>query len=104
HSFPTRRSSDLFREQISRNQANWTVVAAASPAWASRVFPQLDEERGVARLWEVIGRLVRLDRADPLAAWQAHLDALAARRDRLNAKRYAALEYRGPGTSLSIGL
>src|SRR5947208_12853733 len=28
-----------FRELISRNQTNWTVVAAAGAGWAARVFP-----------------------------------------------------------------
>src|SRR5262249_50054565 len=29
-----------FRELISRNQTNWTVVAAAGAGWAARVFPE----------------------------------------------------------------
>ena len=32
-----------FRELISRNQTNWTVVAAAGAGWAARVFPHLPE-------------------------------------------------------------
>jgi aminopeptidase len=93
-----------FREQISRNQTNWTVVAAASRGWASRIFPNLAADEAVAQLWDAIGRLCRLDREDPIAAWASHLDALAARRDHLNRKKYGALKYRGPGTSLTIGL
>jgi len=100
----TARAVRGFREQISRNQTNWTVVAAASPVWASRVFPRLTPDEAVAKLWDAIARLCRLDREDPLAAWAAHLDALAARRDHLNRKRYTALKYRGPGTELTIGL
>jgi aminopeptidase len=93
-----------FRELISRNQTNWTVVAAAGTGWAARVFPGLPPAEQIARLWEAIGRLCRLDRPDPVAAWEQHLAALAQRRDYLNAKRYSALAYRGPGTSLTIGL
>jgi aminopeptidase len=93
-----------FRELISRNQTNWTVVAAAGTGWAARVFPGLPPGEQIARLWEAIGRLCRLDRPDPVAAWEQHLAALAQRRDYLNAKRYSALTYRGPGTSLTIGL
>ncbi len=100
----TARSVRPFRELISRNETNWTVVAAASPGWAARVFPNLSPELRVARLWEAIGRLCRLDRPDPVAAWEDHLAALAARRDVLNAKRYTALKYSGPGTALTIGL
>jgi aminopeptidase len=100
----TSRAVRPFREQISRNQTNWTVVAAASPAWAARVFPRLAPADAVAHLWEAMGRMCRLDADDPIAAWASHLDALATRRDLLNAKRYAALKYRGTGIDLTIGL
>jgi aminopeptidase len=93
-----------FREQISRNATNWAVVAAASPAWAARVFPDLPPDEQMRRLWAAIERLCRLDRPDPIAAWESHLAALAARRDLLNHKRYSALRYSGPGTTLTIGL
>ena len=68
------------------------------------MFPHLPREQQVPRLWDAIGALCRLDRPDPVAAWEAHLKALALRRDYLNAKRYSALKYAGPGTDLTIGL
>src|SRR5438477_2182723 len=82
-----------FRELISRNQTNWTVVAAAGAGWAARVFTQLPRDQQVPRLWDAIGALCRLDRPDPVAAWEEHLKALALRRDYLNRKRYSALKY-----------
>jgi aminopeptidase len=93
-----------FRELISRNRTNWTVIAAAGANWASRVFPQLPAEQQLSRLWEAIGRLCRLDQPDPIAAWATHLEALAARSDYLNRKQFDALKYRGPGTDLTLGL
>jgi aminopeptidase len=93
-----------FRELISRNQTNWCVVAAAGEGWASRIFPDVPRAQQVPRLWDAIAKLVRLDRPDPVGAWEAHLESLARRRDFLNAKRYASLKYSGPGTSLTIGL
>jgi len=93
-----------FRELISRNQTNWSVVAAAGERWAARVLPDTPQEQRVPRLWQAIARLVRLDRADPVSAWNDHLESLARRRDFLNGKRYAALKYTGPGTHLTIGL
>jgi aminopeptidase len=100
----TARAVREFREQISRNQANWTVVSAAGAGWAAKVFPDAAPEEQMARLWGAIARLCRLDRPDPIAAWETHLANLAARRDLLNAKRYTAFKYRGPGTDLMIGL
>jgi aminopeptidase len=93
-----------FRECLSRNGTNWSVIAAPSQAWAARVFPNLPPEQQVPALWDAIARVVRLDREDPIAAWEEHLANLAARRDFLNARRYTSLTYRGPGTDLSVGL
>ena len=93
-----------FRELISRNQTNWCVVAAAGEGWAARVFPETAAGERVPRLWDAIAKLVRLDRPDPVGAWEEHLASLARRRDFLNAKRYASLKYTGPGTDLTIGL
>jgi aminopeptidase len=93
-----------FRDYISRNHTNWAVVAAAAPTWAARVFPDVEPAMQVQRLWDAIARLCRLDREDPIAAWETHLADLAARTDHLNAKQYSALRYSGPGTNLTIGL
>lgn len=100
----TARAVRPFRERISRNATNWSIVAAAVPAWSRKVFPALDDKAGVDELWNAIARLCRLDRPDPVAAWRTHLDLLAARKDRLNERRYTALKYTGPGTDLTIGL
>ena len=98
------RSMTAFREMISRNQTNWAVVAASGAAWAAKVFPEANQAEQVDRLWDAIARLCRLDRPDPMAAWQAHLSALAARSAFLNQRRHAALKYAGPGTDLTLGL
>jgi len=100
----TARAVRPFREHISRNQTNWGVVAAAAAAWAARVYPDLPAAGQMTALWSAIERLCRLDRPDPIAAWETHLAELAARTDHLNAKQYSALRYSGPGTSLTIGL
>jgi aminopeptidase len=98
------RAMRPFREFISGNRINWSVIAAPNPAWANLVFPDLPESERLPKLWEHIARLTRLDRPDPIQAWEDHLAALAARRDLLNAKAYDALKYRAPGTDLTIGL
>ena len=100
----TARAVRPFREHISRNRTNWAVIGAAADTWAARVFPDVSPDDRVPRLWDAIARLCRLDRADPIAAWERHLTELAERTARLNAKQYTSLHYTGPGTSLTIGL
>jgi aminopeptidase len=100
----TAREMRPFREQISCNETNWAVVAAATAAWAEKMFPGVPSSEAVSRLWDAIARMCRLDAADPIAAWETHLGNLAARSEYLNTKRYAALKYTGPGTDLTLGL
>jgi len=83
---------------------NWTIVSAATPAWAKAVFPNDPEEVAVARLWDAIFAASRVDAEDPIAEWGRHNAALQARTRRLNEKNYAYLQYRGPGTDLRLGL
>ena len=91
-------------ELITTSAINWTVVACATPAWARAVFPALPEAAAMAALWEAIFAASRVTTDDPIAGWAAHNATLMARRNRLNARRYAALHYRGPGTDLRVGL
>ena len=100
----TARAVRPFREHISRNRTNWAVIGAAADTWAARVFPDVAPDARVPQLWQAIARLCRLDRPDPIAAWERHLTDLADRTARLNAKQYTSLRYTGPGTSLTIGL
>ena len=91
-------------ELITRHDINWTIVAAATPAWAATVFPALPADEALARLWDAIFAASRVDAPDPVAAWKAHDAGLHRRADLLNEKRYSALHFKGPGTDLKVGL
>jgi aminopeptidase len=91
-------------ELITNSAINWTIVACATPAWARAVFPKLSEQEAVARLWDAIFTASRVTSDDPVADWRAHNARLMDWRNRLNARRYAALHFRGPGTDLRVGL
>ncbi len=91
-------------ELITRHDINWTIVAAATPAWAATVFPALPADEALARLWDAIFAASRVDAPDPVAAWKAHDAGLHRRADILNEKRYSALHFKAPGTDLKVGL
>lgn len=86
------------------NFANWCVVATATPSWAKKVFPDLSIDEAQDKLWEMIFQACRIDTPDPVAAWKEHTDKLTKYKDYLNNKRYTALQYKAPGTDLTIGL
>ncbi|HEY3706156.1 MAG TPA: aminopeptidase [Terracidiphilus sp.] len=91
-------------ELITRHQINWTIVAAATPAWAAAMFPELQPETALATLWEAIFRTTRVDNDDPVANWKDHDAGLQRRAAYMNEKRYSTLHYRGPGTDFRLGL
>ena len=91
-------------ELITNFAINWNIVCYATPSWARVVFPDLPEADAVARLWDAIFAASRIDAPDPVAAWATHNAALHARTSALNGKRYSALHFSGPGTSLIVGL
>lgn len=91
-------------ELITRHAINWTIVPSATPAWAAAVFPSHAPDVALAKLWDAIFQTTRINTADPVAAWKSHDANLQSRAARLNEKRYAALQYRGPGTDFRLGL
>ncbi len=86
--------------QINAQLNNWCVVAAPNEGWATQVFGEPDLER----LWDAVAYCMRMDEDDPVAAWQAHVRRLDERVKALDAKRFTALHFHGPGTDLTVGL
>lgn len=79
---------------------SWTAVAFPNEGWAKTIFGEPD----VGRLWDAVTRAVRLDDADPVESWRQHVNELDARARALNAWRFDAIRFSGPGTDLSVGL
>lgn len=91
-------------ELLRRNAFNWCIAAYPSAAWAAKVFPELALPEAIERLWEALFHVTRADQADPVAAWQAHIDDLTARKNALTQRQFHALHITGLGTDLTIGL
>jgi aminopeptidase len=87
-------------ELVASGKLSWAIVGSPNPGWAEAVLGEPD----VDRLWEAVGATVRLDEADPVAAWREHIDTLKARAASLNGRRLDAVRFSGPGTDLMIGL
>ena len=90
--------------KVSRNAMNWCVVAAASPTWAAKVFPDLQPKEAQEKLWQAIFETTRATLPDPVAAWQEHIQNLKKRSSYMQAKNYSALYYQGQGTDFTLGL
>ena len=86
--------------QINRRSVNWTIVACPNEGWAETVFGEPDLDK----LWDAVARATRLYDEDPVASWWGHVERLSARAERLTEFRFDALEYKGEGTDLTVGL
>ena len=91
-------------EKIAGFDINWNIVAYPTASWAKRVFPGDEDDVAVGKLAEAIFSASRVDNSDPVQAWATHNAALGRRTEWLNAQKFHALHYTGPGTDLTIGL
>jgi aminopeptidase len=98
------KASKPAMELITRHEINWTIVAAATPAWAAAMFPNDSPDAALAKLWDAIFYTSRVGGDDPVFAWKQHDAVLQERAAFMNNKRYSALHYRGPGTDFRLGM
>ena len=87
------------------NKYQWCVAAVPGVKWARKVFPGLDDETAVEKLWEAILKCSRADE-DPVEAWRAHNARLKARCEWLNSLKLRRLVYKSEmsGTDFNVGL
>ena len=89
---------------INERTTNWCVVPWATEAWARRVHPDLPPDEALAKLWDELVYVLRLDEPDAGAAWVERATQLHHAGTRLDAARLDALRFEGPGTDLTVGL
>ncbi|MDF2682571.1 MAG: aminopeptidase [Brevibacillus sp.] len=103
----SKSEGEAFKKLQSYTMANlvsWCLISVPSPAWAAKVFPELNEQKQMAALWNAIFRATRTDLDNPIKAWQDHNNNLKQKIAHLNTKKYRFLHYKAPGTKLSIEL
>ena len=89
---------------VNEATTNWTIVPYPTMAWARQVHGDLAEDEALARLCEEIVHVCRLDEPDPVAAWSERTAVLTGAAERVTARRFGALRFRGEGTDLTVGL
>jgi aminopeptidase len=89
---------------INARTVNWCVAPGPTSKWAELVYPELEPEAALDKLWNDVVYVCRLDRDDPVSAWRERAGALAAVAARLTQRRFDAIHLEGPGTDLIVGL
>jgi aminopeptidase len=89
---------------VGERTTNWCIVPCPHPAWAQLVHPELSEAEAYEKLWGELEHVLRLDGPDPGQAWEERLGVLSDSARRLAEHRFDAIELRGPGTELTVGM
>ncbi len=94
-----RDKSQALREAgkvVNERTTNWTIGPCPTLGWATLVHPELEPEAALAKLWEEIVHVCRLDTDDPVAAWRERMATLVGVSERLTAARLRRDPLRGP--------
>ena len=82
----------------------WNIVAVPSIPWAKSVFPDLEGDKALEKLWDKVFQATRVDQEDPIEAWEIHDKNIKKYRNFLNEKQFEKLVFKGPGTDLEVYL
>ena len=92
-----------FRDAI-ENKYQWCIAAVPGKEWAKKIFPDLESDEAIEKLWDAILNCSRVT-DDPIAEWDKHNKNLAKRCKFLNDYRFDRLEYKSSnGTDFTVGL
>lgn len=103
HHKASMKARERYYKLIDRNVNQWTVVAAATRDWASRIYPDMPVEAACEKLWDDIFHCVRLDEEDPIDAWEEHTANLRKHCEWLNRSLIRTLHFTNSlGTDLRV--
>jgi aminopeptidase len=102
----TAEASKAFRRANLDMRARWTGAGWPTDFWANQVYPDLKPLEGKRKLAQDILWFCRLtdDDGKGSTGWLNHVRAVARRSAKLTKLGLKAVELRGPGTELHVGL
>lgn len=92
-----------YRNYAMADKLKWCVVAAATPSWAKIVFPDLEKDQALTKLWEQILDCSRVDE-NPIKAWTDHNKNLKDKTKFLNDHKFKYLKYKSATADLTVRL
>lgn len=95
---------NILRKGTAENGMHWCISTAPSENWAKFLFPALKVSDDVAKLWDVLFSVCRIDENDPIRNW---LDAMGENgqfADILNREDIDSIHYTNSiGTDITVG-
>lgn len=94
-----------FRDGMDFGRNVWCIAGVPVLAWARTVFPQLDGDEAILRLWQAILATARADGPDPQQEWERHNATFEKNKRILNGYGFDSLRYRSAvGTDFVLGM
>ncbi|GAA0306645.1 aminopeptidase [Gracilibacillus halotolerans] len=93
-----------FRQYTMNDRIRWSIISIPTAEWAQKIFPNLSKEEAIESLWEQIFKIVRVDKEDPIGAWEKHNETLRKAHEYLNKKAFKALRFQSAGTDIRFEL
>ena len=85
------------------NLLKWSASAVPNKNWAKKVFPDLNEEEAVRKLWDSILKSCYVTEESGLDGWDKHVEELKRNVEKLNSLSLRTLHFKnGKGTDLTI--
>ena len=90
--------------EIMDNKYQWVIAGIPGEAWAKKVFPDLPTKKAIAKLWDAILEVTRIN-GDPIKNWEEHNEFLRNKKNLLNSLYIKKLTYKSAnGTDFTIEL
>ena len=100
-----RRFMEPWRVYTMNDRVQWSIAAMPSRPWAKKMFPDMEEEDAVEKLWRLIFDVCRVTGGDPVNEWKAHLDRLTELSSKMNSLDLESVHFESAnGTDLTVGL
>ena len=93
-----------FNTRVLEFDLRYCIATVPNPEWAKRVFPSLDADTALQKLWQAVFHCSYADLDDPVAFWRRKQEAAARRCEWLNGQEFEAVHFMDPHTDLTVKL
>ncbi len=94
-----------FRDGLDFGHNAWCIAGAPVKSWARQVFPGMNEDEALYRLWEAVLSAARANGEDPQGDWERHNANFERNKRLMNSFAFDRLRYTSSnGTDLVVGM
>ena len=98
------KAYDRFNTRVLEFGIRYCIAELPNAAWAKKVFPDLDPDTALEKLWAAVFHCSYADLGDPVGFWRRKQENAMRRCERLNGQEFDALHFLAPYTDLTVAL